>query len=333
MSPDSARHSPLPAIPLHDIGTGGAPALLAREPERARALLAAGSDRYGEHLLGIFDALSARWLARSASPYLHEIEEVALVLGAPGVHFLNVCYEWGCSSGVAAAPGGGMRLVRVLDWPLDGLGRHLVAARQRGPAGEWINLTWPGFSGSIQGLAPGRFAAAFNQAPMASATSFIALDWAINRVKVWRRRALPPAHLLRQVFEQAGNYAEAKRRLIETPIALPAIFLLAGTHQGDGCVIERSEDTAYVLEAPICAANHWQRAPHRARPRGDGSHDRAAALAASLAAAGADLAWFEPPIRNPASRLVMLAEPASGSLFAQGIEAEAPATEALRLTT
>ncbi|MGH6945787.1 MAG: hypothetical protein ACREDZ_00520 [Kiloniellales bacterium] len=332
MSPDSTRPSPLPAIPLHDIGEAGAPALLAREPERARALLAAGTERYGPSLIGLFDALSARWLACSSSPYRREIEEVALALGTPGVRFLNVSYEWGCSSGVVAAPGGGMRLVRVLDWPLDGLGRHLVAARQRGHAGEWINLTWPGFAGAIQGLAPGRFAAAFNQAPMASATPFLTLDWAINRVKVWRRRALPPAHLLRQTFEQAASYADAKRRLVETPIALPAIFLLAGPREGEGCVIERGETAAYVLEAPVCAANHWQKLPYRARPRGAGSRDRAAALADSIASSGMDLAWFEPPIRNEASRLVMLGEPASGSLFAQGIEAEAPATQALRLS-
>jgi hypothetical protein len=39
---------------------------------------------------------------------------------------------------------------------------------------------------------------------------------------------LPPAHLLRQVFEEAQSYAEAVERLCQTPVAVPVIYILAG---------------------------------------------------------------------------------------------------------
>ena len=40
------------------------------------------------------------------------------------------------------------------------------------------------------------------------------------------------AHLLREVFETAKTFAEAKRMLIERPIATPAIFSLGGGQTG-----------------------------------------------------------------------------------------------------
>ncbi len=54
------------------------------------------------------------------------------------------------------------------------------------------------------------------------------LDWMINRTRVWRQPHLTAAHLLRRVFEQAADFATAKRMLTETPIALPTIYILAG---------------------------------------------------------------------------------------------------------
>ena len=36
----------------------------------------------------------------------------------------------------------------------------------RGAAGEFINVSWPGYAGTLTASAPGRFAAAINQAPL-----------------------------------------------------------------------------------------------------------------------------------------------------------------------
>ncbi len=321
----------LPEIPMVDVGTDGVRALLAAAPARAEALLASAAGTYMPPLIRLGDNLSRRWLVRHDNPHLAEIDAIAAAVAAPGAHFLNVSYEWGCTGGVTSAPGGGCRLVRVLDWPFDGLGANLVAARHTGPAGDWINLTWPGFVGSIQGLAPGRFAVAVNQAPMARYSPLLPLDWAINRGRVWRNGGLPPAHLLRRVFETCTDYRAAKAMLCGTPLALPAIFLLAGSGAGQGCVIERLETRAAVFEQPAVAANHWQTPGWGGRPRGNDSPGRRRTLAARLSGAGPELDWLAPPVLNKTTRLAMVAEPASGRLTARGFETYGPATAILRL--
>jgi len=327
------RAAGLPEIPIVDVGAEGARALLAAEPARAQALLTSAAGTYMRPVVRLGDTLSRRWLERHENPHLPEIDAIAAAVGAPGAHFLNVSFEWGCTGGVTPAPGGGCRLVRVLDWPFDGLGANLVAARQTGPAGDWINLTWPGFVGCIQGLAAGRFAAAANQAPMARFSPLMPLDWAINRGRVWRNGGLPPAHLLRRVFETCPDYRAAKVALCGTPLALPAIFLLAGPNPGQGCVIERLENSATVFEQPAVAANHWQTPGWRGRPRGHNSQGRRRNLAARLAGAGPEFDWLAPPVLNTTTRLAMVAEPASGRLTARGYETYGSATATLRLNT
>ena len=327
----------LPQIPFHDLGRAGPLALLEAERARADALLEIGRQRYPATAVRLAEALSRRWLANSDNPYAAEIAEVARAMGGPGAAFLNVSYEWGCTSslqdghvgknGEKAPP----RFLRVLDWPFDGLGAHVVAARFDSPAGPWINLTWPGFAGVVQGLAPGRFAACFNQAPLPHGSGVFALDWLRERVKVWRNRGLPPAHLLRRAFETCPDYDSARALLSEAPLALPAIFVLCGVRPGESCVIERLSDRAFLREGPTVATNHWQNAPGEAFARGVVSQERAALMTERLADAGEDFAWLTPPILNATTRLALASEPASGRLAGYGIEAEAPATALLRL--
>ena len=322
----AATGTALPAIPLHEVATVGD--LLHLEPGRLAALVAAAERRYPRPAIALADRLSKRWLRASANPYLEEIEAVAERLGRPGAHFLNLSYEWACTCSVGPAPNGaGGRLTRVLDWPFEGLGSQIVAARQQGPAGPWINLTWPGFTGVIQGHAPGRFSAAFNQAPLRRRSPFMAVDWAFDRHGLWRSRALPPGHLLRRVFDAAVDFAAAREMLAEVPLALPAIFSLVGPGPGEQAVIERLEDRAVIHAVPpegyIVAANHWSDAGlPPARPRGTASERRAEAMRDAAPAAGPDLAWLKPPVLNPTTRLALYAEPASGCLVAQGFEAD-----------
>ena len=320
-----ARSHNLPPIPLRRVE--GAGSLLEAEGARLNALLAGASRTYPSFLIRFGDGVSRRWLQRNGNPYLEEIEAVARILGRPGAFFLNLSYEWSCTCAVGpSAEGDQGRLLRVLDWPFEGLGRNLVAARQRGPAGDWINLTWPGFTGSIQGLAPGRFAAAFNQAPLRRRSPSMILDWGIDRVGVWRGRGLPPAHLLRQVFEQARDYEEARRRLSEAPLAMPALFSLAGPKPEQACVIERLERQGFVHDGPQVVANHWLGPRPKARSRGEDSEGRAATLEREAGSAGHGLDWLKPPVLNPTTRLAMVAEPGSGRLIAQGFEEDGPAT-------
>ena len=315
----------LPKIPLHDLGERSPVALVGLEQERTHAIIAAAEDflprAASAAVIALGDRLSRRWLAQADNPYRQEIAAVEAAIGRPGAAFLNLNYEWACSSGVSASPTGPEpRLVRVLDWRLPALGANLIAVKRRTTAGVWTELTWPGFTGVLQASAPGRFAAAINQAPLAKRTGGRSLDWAAGRLRFLKQRALPPAHLLRQVFESAQDYQEAKRRLAETPIALPAIFTLAGCKAGEGCVIERRETAAAVREMPTTAANHWQGFDQAAWPRGRESTVRARNLAPALGAAWGDLAWLQPPILNPMTRLVMQAVPAGGRFWGQGFE-------------
>jgi hypothetical protein len=320
----------LPEIAIYSIGRGGALGLLDAAPERARALLEGAARRYSRPGLRLGDALSRRWLRRNGNPHLAEIETIAARLAKPGGWFLNLSYEWGCTSGVGPDPDGqGCRLVRTLDWPADGLGRHLVLAREQGPAGAYLNPTWPGFVGMVQGMAPGRFAAALNQAPFARALPK-PLAWAAERRQMWRARSLPPLHLLRRVFQEAGDYAAARRLLIEVPICLPAIFSLVGIAPEECCIIERWPGEARAHDGPGAAANHWLSRPS-GTPRGNESERRLACMRDALPAANDDLGWLVPPILNETTRLAMVANPASGRLTLQAFEAPGAVSRPLRL--
>src|SRR3546814_15896435 len=95
----------LATIPLLDIGTGGAAALLDADPERARRLILGGWEIVPPAALGTLDRLSHRWALRNGNPYYGEIAAIAARLPT-GAWFMNLCYEWGCTTGVAADPSG-----------------------------------------------------------------------------------------------------------------------------------------------------------------------------------------------------------------------------------
>jgi hypothetical protein len=281
------------------------------------------------------DRASRRWLEKSGNPYLHEIAAMAGTLGLPGVFTLNICFEWGCTSGVWRSEGIPF-LRRVLDWPFPALGEHVVVAHQKGPAGDFFNTTWPGLSGILQAMAPGRFAAAINQAPMRRRGAGLAGDWALGRIAVGRNLALPPSHLLRRAFETAPDYTQAKEMLCATPIAVPAIFTLAGTRSSEGCVIERTEDDFAVREMAdghVCATNHFESRLNDAgngwRPRPIDSGGRL--VCARTLGPSADLSWFMPPIANVNSRLALTANAVKGALMVIGTAGTKPVTETFRL--
>lgn len=321
-----------PAIPVYRVAPEIAVSTLRADPDRARALLDAAAGHTPELLLRLADRVSRQWLARSENPYLREIDAMAQELGRPGGHFFNVHYEWGCTTGVKPAAGGGSaRLVRVLDWRTPGLGRHVMAARVEGRAGPWVTLTWPGFAGVLQASAPGRFSAALNQAPMDMPVGVMPADWAVNRTRVWRKSHLPPAHLLRRVFEKARSYAEALAMLTETPVSVPTIYTLAGLEAGEGAIIERRETSARVHEGGMCTANAWTAEDWSGRPRGKENAERVAMLRGIAGEIGDDLGWLRSPVLNDTTRLVMVADAKEGWIIAQGYEADGPATEELRV--
>jgi hypothetical protein len=330
----------LPAIPVIDARHGGPLAAAQAAERQMQALLDNARRLIPPPLLAITDRAARKWLTRAQNPYLDEIDAIAALAGRSGAHTLNTSFEWCCTCGVGDDPEGGVRLLRVLDWGQSGLGRAVIVAWQQGPAGDFANITWPGFVGVIAAMAPGRFAVALNQAPMMSWGLSRPMDWLIGRLGVWRSQALPAAHLLRRVCETCASYEDAAEMLSQTPLCLPALFTLAGTKPGQGCVIERTPNAATRRELPTAVANHWANdwsnpgadhwvdPPRGDRPRGVASRERQALMEAALAGGAS---WTVPPIINRDTRLVAAINPARGCLTLQGWEKDGPVTAELAL--
>src|SRR5262245_37777262 len=229
-TPDGPAHSAIPVIDVRDCGPAGHARL------RRDEMLALRRDCFSlvpgplRALIPALDRLSSGWLERSPSPYVAEIAAIADVAAVAGVWFVNASYEWGCTTRVDTLPTPFLR--RTLDWPFPGLGRHVEVALQDGGAGVYANVTWPGAVGVLTAVAPGRFAAAINQAPMfrrTRGTALVAYDMAMNAVGTWRDNGCWPApHLLRRVFDACATFDEAVEVLTTAPVARPTLFSIAG---------------------------------------------------------------------------------------------------------
>ncbi len=332
-------------IPYIDIRQTSPVHLVENHVDQARALINASHDTVGllskalsVVILPLGDHYSKKWLIKTGNPYNDEIDQYVNILRIRGVYALNLCYEWGCTSG-AYNKGESVVLTRVLDWAFPALGENTVVAHQTGQAGDFYNVTWPGMSGIYNAMAPGRFAAAINQAPMRRHNKPFVLDWWKNRLNMREAAGLPPSHLLRKVFETAADYQEAKRMLKKEEIALPVTFVLTGTKAGEGCVIERTEKDAEIREirnGRVCAANHFESRFNeigygwRARPI-DSQGRMRLANRLSVDEIKDDFRWFKKPIANSHTRLVMMADAAAGKLSVMGTAGEKPVTEVFRL--
>lgn len=270
-------------IPVIPVGRLPSAELCLRAPEQVRALVAEALSRRSHPLLPLatrlIDSMSHSWLVRQANPYLDEIRRVAETLGRPGAYFLNTVYEWACSTSVAADPSGdGARMIRVLDWGLSGIGRHVVVGRHETDYGPFYNATWPGYAGVLTGMAPGRFSAAINQAPRVPALGHRALDEIVTRLRVlFSRGTLPASHLLRRAFEEAPSFDAALEILCDERIAvaMPAIFIVAGVAPHECRVVEAlgtlrrvHRPTAAAAQA-LGVANRWLSPDLEGTPRNE----------------------------------------------------------------
>ncbi len=330
----------LKQIRVTDIRDGGAARLAIEGADRARALrddCLAIIPRAMVPLVPLLDRIARRWLLRSQSPYLPEISRIATALGFTGVWLLNGSYQWGCTA-LAREEHGHPWLARSLDWPFRGLGTHVEVARKGGDAGEFFSVTWPGYVGALTAMAPGRFGASINQAPLWRRTSHPWLrvfDMAANAVNTWRLRHMPPDQLLRLVFETCRNFAEARRKLETTPVARPVIFVLVGTLPGERCVIERTEENFETRTETTVAANDWLKAHEQWEARVGGlnvllmskeeaalrSRNRQDALSAFEGTFERDsFSWIVEPVLNPCTRIGVEMCPAEGLLRVVGYD-------------
>jgi hypothetical protein len=335
----------LPSIPVVDVREGGTLRHARESSERARGLrdaCVAWFPAAARPLLPVLDSIARCWLMRSQSPYVEEVRTIAATLGFPGIWFLNGSYQWSCTALARDEDGGAPWLARTLDWPFPGLGRFVELVRMRGPAGEFINVTWPGYVGVLTALAPGRFGAAINQGPMRRRTQGRALrlyDLAANAVATLRHvRAIPPDQLLRRVFEEARGYDEAKRLLEATPVARPVIYTLAGCRAGEHCIIERTENGFKTRTDGHGAANDWLESIPLWEGRigaskvftatfedaAQASRARREGLALWRGSFARDsFGWVAPPVLNPYTRIAVEMNPARGIVRAVGYELHA----------
>jgi hypothetical protein len=327
-------------IPL--IRAGGPLDLVESRTAEARDLLATALAAHPllPSAARVGDLVAKAWLRRQASPYHHEIDAVARIVARPGVHFLNLVYEIACSTSGGLGPSGGNRMVRVLDWGMHGIGRFLVAVHRTSVAGEWFDVTWPGYVGVLTAMAPRRFAGAINQAPRLTPTGIRPLDEIVARVGLaGARGTIPASHLLRRVFEAAPDYRSAVMMLADetVTVAKPAIFCLTGLAPGECAVVEAMGTKRRVHEeGNIAVANAWINDDWPGVPRLHAAVARAgetplgnnierrrdvAALARSEFRGVADL---QPPVLNRHTVLVAMMEPGSGALKVEALDFASP---------
>ena len=238
--------------------------------------------------------------------------------GFPGIWFLNGSYQWSCTA-LAREEDGAPWLARTLDWPFPGLGRFVEIAHMQGPAGEFYNVTWPGYVGALTAMAPGRFAACINQAPMRRRTRdprLRLLDLALTRRRRFATCApFRPINCCATHSRPRGDYAQARHMLETTPVARPVIYTLAGCRPGERCVIERTEDgvetRASTTTAPpttgftACRNGRAASAPNKVLTAPSRRPRRTAAPGARAWRPGAgsferdSFAWVAPPVLNP----------------------------------
>jgi hypothetical protein len=331
----------LPTIPVVDLRNGGPLRHAEQSAPRARALRDACLGflpRASLPLVPALDWASRRWLSRSCSPYFDEIAQIAQALGFSGVWLLNASYQWACTS-LAVEHDGAPWLLRTLDWPFLGLGRYVEVAHMPGDCGDFFSVTWPGYVGALTAMAPQRFAACVNQAPMRRHTEHRWLrpyDFAANIRTIWKSSELmPPDQLLRRTFETCPDFAAARRMLETTPVARPVIYVLAGCVAGERCVIERTEEDFISREEETSAANDW--VPCRegwegrigtrrfltssfADAAGYSRARRESLKAWNGAASAAGFDWVREPVLNPYTRLAVAMCPAKGLLRAIGYD-------------
>lgn len=316
-------------IPFLDVRDGGPIAHAQGRIDAAAALRDACLGpiaRVSGLCLSPIDRIAANWLRRSASAYRAELERVADILGFPGAMTLNMSYLFACTTAAYEDRRGVPRIRRTLDWPFQGLGKGVEITWQAGPAGAFYNVTWPGAVGVLSAMAPGRFSAVINQAPMQRRTRGVLgfpYDAAVNLTSTFRRDGdWPPDHLLRYAFETCADFEAAVALIAREPLARPTLFTLAGARRGEIALIERTEREARILRGPVVVANDWQ-APQpgwQARMSHVNNEARKAAMR-DVAPDAPSFSWVTAPVLNRLTRLaVEMSAAGDGDLAARGYE-------------
>src|SRR5215207_3817038 len=217
--------------------------------------------------------------------------------------------------------------------------RQVLPRRCAGPligrsavsAAEFFDVTWPGAVGTLTAVAPGRFAAAINQAPLFrrnQAEILRTVDYTRNLVwTLSRERGMPPLHLLRHVFETAATFSHALDLLETVELARPVLFPLVGCESDEIAVIERRERDATVYLGAGSVANDWRESQIGWEPRPCALDDRrldsvtrCATIEHAVSSSLAPFSWVVPPVRNWNTRVAVEMNAGEGWIRALGLE-------------
>lgn len=332
------KESPITACitPRDEEGTNRAEI---RTRDRCKRLLRAARQYYGPWFspflsVGMLagDRVAARWMARQPEPYnryFAPIRDLSHEMRRPGILALNLSMELtACTSGVFSPDNRQMQLLRALDWEMQGVAENTIIQHEQHEAGEFYNITLPGFAGMLTGHAPGRFSVAINQAPSRAHWLPGKAGNLIGNKRSWTRaEGWCPSHLLRYVFETAEDYGKAVELLSKEKLCTPVIFIIAGPYCNEGLVIERTEDSCFWRAAPDAAANNWS---HDFQPQELWCNRRPPSrLRQSFMRSiwqeempWREHQWLRPPILNEATQIVVEANPHpdNGYLAVWGLE-------------
>ena len=204
--------------------------------DQARQLLA----EYARDLGGIEqfqDSIMAYRNANLPTGYAQELTSIARMLDVSeeAILVVNLYYDLikfiiGCTAFAVDTEQGPLH-ARNLDWwtEMGLLSSATLVTDFRGAAvGPFQVVAWPGFTGALSGVAPGRFAITLNAVSS-------------NEPPVF---ATPITYLIRTIFETTHTFAEAVYQLTSTEIASDCLLLVTGTQPGEMVVIERTPTRA-----------------------------------------------------------------------------------------
>lgn len=213
----------------------------------AKKLLPAICRLCGDNLGGDLDAWAAGAGINRRDLLLANLSYELAQAGIWGSGLIAKARGWlgWCTAAAFELPRGqGIAHIRNMDWPLLGCGPRTVLIHYTGARGPFTTVGWPGYVSVLSGIAPGRFSATINMAPMAGP---VTLHW-------------PASFALRRVFEECSTFAEAVEALRRFKLSAPALFLLAGTRPGEAVVIEHLAagcNCRWMKDGVLAVSNHY----------------------------------------------------------------------------
>jgi len=196
--------------------------------------------------------------------YAEEIKAMADILEIPftELFMLNFMYESAalCSSLVMEDPSHNLILARTLDFGLSSTIAPLVFHGKYYKNGKLLYETVDvaGFLGLVTGIKPNQYAFSINEYFTKDEIPVLKQAQLLFRYgKQIYNGKLPPPYIVRKAFEEAENYEELVRILLDTETTSRVHYIVAGPNKGQGAVITKALDVIEVFETLDPENGRW----------------------------------------------------------------------------